>query len=51
MRPFVTNTPNAGITYLPAYLGDYSWTHGPADKGARYLSTGGDGVAFGYKIT
>ncbi len=51
MRPFVTNTPNAGITtYLPAYLGDYMDIDGPADKGVRYLSTGGDGVAFGYKI-
>lgn len=51
MRPFVTNTPNAGITtYLPAYLGDYMDIDGPADKGVRYFSTGGDGVAFGYKI-
>lgn len=51
MRPFVTNTPNAGITtYLPAYLGDYMDIDGPVDKGVRYFSTGGDGVAFGYKI-
>lgn len=51
MKPFVTNTPNAGITtYYPAYLGDYMDIDGPADKGVRYLSTGGDGVAFGYKI-
>lgn len=51
MRPFVTNTPNAGITtYLPAYLGDYMDIDGPADEGVRYFSTGGDGVAFGYKI-
>lgn len=51
MRPFVTNTPNAGVTtYLPAYLGDYMDIDGPADKGVRYFSTGGDGVAFGYKI-
>lgn len=51
MRPFVTNTPNAGITtYLPAYLGDYMDIDGPADKGVRYFSTGGDSVAFGYKI-
>lgn len=51
MRPFVTNTPNAGITtYLPAYLGDYMDIDGPTDKGVRYFSTGGDGVAFGYKI-
>lgn len=51
MRPFVTNTPNAGITtYLPAYLGDYMDIDGQADKGVRYFSTGGDGVAFGYKI-
>lgn len=51
MKPFVTNTPIAGITtYYPAYLGDYMDIDGPADKGVRYLSTGGDGVAFGYKI-
>ena len=51
MKPFVTNTPKAGITtYYPAYLGDYMDIDGPADKGVRYLSTGGDGVAFGYKI-
>ena len=51
MKPFVTNTPKAGITtYYPSYLGDYMDIDGPADKGVRYLSTGGDGVAFGYKI-
>jgi polythreonine protein (fragment) len=51
MKSFVTNTPKAGITtYYPAYLGDYMDIDGPADKGVRYLSTGGDGVAFGYKI-
>lgn len=51
MKPFVTNTPIAGITtYYPAYLGDYMDIDGPVDKGVRYLSTGGDGVAFGYKI-
>lgn len=51
MKPFVTNTPKAGITtYYPAYLGDYMDIDGPADKGVRYFSTGGDGVAFGYKI-
>ena len=51
MKPFVTNTPSAGITtYYPAYLGDYMDIDGPADKGVRYFSTGGDGVAFGYKI-
>lgn len=51
MKPFVTNTPIAGITtYYPAYLGDYMDIDGTADKGVRYLSTGGDGVAFGYKI-
>lgn len=51
MKPFVSNTPTVGITtYYPGYLGDYMDIDGPADKGVRYLSTGGDGVAFGYKI-
>lgn len=35
---------------IEAYLGDYMDIDGTADKGVRYLSTGGDGVAFGYKI-
>lgn len=51
MKPFVSNTPTVGITtYYPGYLGDYMDIDGPADKGVRYFSTGGDGVAFGYKI-
>ena len=51
MKPFVSNTTTVGITtYYPGYLGDYMDIDGPADKGVRYFSTGGDGVAFGYKI-